>query len=432
MKGYTSVVFLSPETTASDSGILLRPVGGVPLFLRTLLALQRAGCSKLTVLAPGSGAVSDRLRELARDSRVRCPVDWICTKENAARPEGRNGRTGSEAFLRVAANQVFDFQALRSLPPPAEGEIVALGGPAGGLDACGAGLPESIVESVADEGAWQARLNDLARSGKLRQAPAPSYWQRVDSTRDLQEAERKVFHALRDNEGGLEGFLDRHLTRHLSMPLTGLLARTPLTPNQVTFLSFVVGIASLYFFAQPGHGNKVAAALLFLLSTVIDCCDGEIARLKFQQSRWGGILDMAFDTVIHTLLMLCIGFGLRQDLDKPVAVWLGIACAIGSFLACLFTLVNQILETRTLSMVSTPQESTVQSKSRFSRLIEAFSNRDFSWYLLLVTLLGQLYPLLWVFAFGVQVFWITLAVLYFRDHSRRRVRKCASTSARVD
>lgn len=422
MKDPFALVLLPASGPAADSDLLERSVGGVPVFLRTLLSLQRVGCTRVIIGGNGNGRVVDHLKSLARDSRLRCTVEWAEGPDGPTWPAGGDPSRGGP-FYRVPANTVFDFQLLRELEIPGDGEILRVGGPECGIEACGPALSDPLLQDALNEPAWQERMRECEQAGKVREIPANRYWHRVQNPADLREAERKVFQSLRDNEGGLEGFLDRHLTRQFSMPLTWLLARTPLTPNQVTFLSFVVGVVSLYFFSLAGYANKLLASLLFLISTVIDCCDGEIARLKFQQSRLGGILDMAFDTVIHTFLMLCIGIGLKQDLGQPVYVWLGAACAVGSFLACAFTLINQIFETRTLSMVSSPQESVVQSKTRFSRMVEAFSNRDFSWYLFLVAALGLLHWLIWVFTFGVQVFWIMLAVLYFKEHRVSRPRE---------
>src|SRR6188474_1971241 len=59
------------------------------------------------------------------------------------------------------------------------------------------------------------------------------------------------------------------------------LRATPITPNQVTFLSTVVAAgAAALFAAMPGHLGLIIAALVFELSFVLDCADGMLARLR--------------------------------------------------------------------------------------------------------------------------------------------------------
>ena len=54
---------------------------------------------------------------------------------------------------------------------------------------------------------------------------------------------------------------------------------------------------------------QTIGALLFLAHSILDGCDGELARLKFQQSRWGGVLDFWGDNVVHTVIFACMGVG---------------------------------------------------------------------------------------------------------------------------
>ncbi|MGH7360494.1 MAG: CDP-alcohol phosphatidyltransferase family protein, partial [Candidatus Methylomirabilales bacterium] len=65
------------------------------------------------------------------------------------------------------------------------------------------------------------------------------------------------------------------LTLRLSRPVTRLLLRTPLTPNQVTAGNLMVGLAALAGFAMGGIRWGVAGALLLQVYTILDHCDGE-------------------------------------------------------------------------------------------------------------------------------------------------------------
>ena len=107
------------------------------------------------------------------------------------------------------------------------------------------------------------------------------------------EAERKLWASLTSTADGL---VDRFFNRPLGRPLSKLLVRTPISPNQVSIVSILIGLASAWFFAR---GNFVTGALVFQLCAIIDCVDGDLARALFKQSRLGKWLDLGGDQVVH-------------------------------------------------------------------------------------------------------------------------------------
>jgi CDP-L-myo-inositol myo-inositolphosphotransferase len=102
-------------------------------------------------------------------------------------------------------------------------------------------------------------------------------------------------------EGVYDGYVSRYLNRKLSDPLSRLLARTPLTPNQVTWAAFAVAALA---FAGFLAGQNIVAGLLVQLSSIIDGVDGGLARLKGMTSAFGGFLDSVLDRYADTLIIL--------------------------------------------------------------------------------------------------------------------------------
>src|SRR5262249_14494350 len=77
-----------------------------------------------------------------------------------------------------------------------------------------------------------------------------------------------------------------------------LLRSTPVTPNQVTFAATVVAAGSAaLFIALPGWWGAIVAALVFELSFVLDCVDGQLARIRQQASAIGHHLDFLMDEI---------------------------------------------------------------------------------------------------------------------------------------
>ena len=89
-----------------------------------------------------------------------------------------------------------------------------------------------------------------------------------------------------------EGLVSRYLNRRLSRPLAALMARTPLTPNHVSFVSFVIALASLWLFFA---GYNIWAGIVAQLSSILDGADGDLARIKAMSSPFGGFFDAVLD-----------------------------------------------------------------------------------------------------------------------------------------
>jgi phosphatidylglycerophosphate synthase len=90
-----------------------------------------------------------------------------------------------------------------------------------------------------------------------------------------------------------------------------LLQGTRVTPNQVTFLSFFVAAGAAAMFALlPGLWWLVAAAVVWELSFILDCADGQLARLRKTSSPLGHLLDFLMDEIKAMLLIACIAFRL--------------------------------------------------------------------------------------------------------------------------
>lgn len=92
------------------------------------------------------------------------------------------------------------------------------------------------------------------------------------------------------------------------------LRNTRITPNQVTFGSAIIAAVACAMFALlPGHGWLIAAALVFELSFVLDCADGQLARLRRVASPVGHQLDFLMDELKAMLLLTTVTVRLWQE-----------------------------------------------------------------------------------------------------------------------
>ena len=129
-----------------------------------------------------------------------------------------------------------------------------------------------------------------------------------------------------------EGLVSRYLNRRLSRPLAALLSRTPLTPNHVSFVSFVIALASLWLFFA---GYNIWAGIAAQISSIVDGADGDLARLKDMSSPFGGFFDAVLDRYADVAILAGFTYWTLEfearTADSLVLVF-GLLAIAGSFM----------------------------------------------------------------------------------------------------
>lgn len=88
-----------------------------------------------------------------------------------------------------------------------------------------------------------------------------------------------------------ENIIDRIFYRPIGFRIARLLRGTGITPNMVTVVSIFVGAAVGFFFYQGQLAYTICGILLLMLANILDCVDGQLARLTGIKSAIGRILD---------------------------------------------------------------------------------------------------------------------------------------------
>ncbi len=100
------------------------------------------------------------------------------------------------------------------------------------------------------------------------------------------------------------------------------------TPNQITIISGLFGIAGAALLVLKSHLMLVLAAVFIQLFAILDLVDGNIARAKNMQSSFGAWLDIFFDKLNDFLLIACLTIGAYRDISRPHVLILGM-CLMG-------------------------------------------------------------------------------------------------------
>ena len=222
------------------------------------------------------------------------------------------------------------------------------------------------------------------------------------------EAERRLWASLGSSA---DGIVDRLLNRPLGRYLSKVLVHTPFSPNQVSIVSTLIGISSGWFFAA---GSFIAGALLLQLSAIIDCVDGDLARVLYKESRLGKWLDLVGDQFVHVAVFAGIGFGVARSNPVSPALALAVSAALGVVIS--FAVIVRFMQRRGGG-----------KSPRLEKLIDATTNRDFSILVLVLAILGRLDLFLWMAGIGVHLFWIT--ALYLQWQSPERTEAISEKSA---
>ncbi len=156
-----------------------------------------------------------------------------------------------------------------------------------------------------------------------------AFWMDVDTPGDLARAQALVSQRLIRPRDGL---IARYLNRRLSIPISRWLVRhTSLTPNQITIGVFGLTVLAALLFCQGAGFPAILAGLLAQVASILDGCDGEVARLRHMHTPFGAWLDAVLDRWADALLVAGMACGAWRMLGQPQVWLLGFLALAGSF-----------------------------------------------------------------------------------------------------
>ncbi len=202
---------------------------------------------------------------------------------------------------------------------------------------------------------------------------------------------------LKQNELQYTQLMDRWVNSVFSTRISARLIKTPLTPNQVTLLGLVIGLCAGWFFSWGNYLGGLFGAVLMAGTAIWDCCDGDIARLKFMESDFGETLDTFCDNLINVFAFTGIMIGMaRTQGFAQAAIPFGLLAAGGlSIFALLY---------------STPGgKGALFQDTGLKPVIDVLASRNFIYVIVLFALFGRLDMFLWAAGVGSLVF---AAILY--------------------
>ncbi len=191
---------------------------------------------------------------------------------------------------------------------------------------------DALEQSIASgDYSLSAGNQILANQGLLRVVDVTGYfWIDVDDARALKKAKRLMLRRLVKET---DGPVSRILNRKLSLPLSACLVNFGITPNQMTVVNFLMAVVAGFLFALGEYSAILLAGVFTQFSSILDGCDGEIARLTFQGSFFGEWLDRILDRVADGVILLGMTFAVWQNTLTPFTWLLGGLAIISTFVS---------------------------------------------------------------------------------------------------
>jgi phosphatidylglycerophosphate synthase len=211
---------------------------------------------------------------------------------------------------------------------------------------------------------------------------------------DREEAEVRLARAIRHESASTDALMARLVDRRLSWRLSLRLARTRITPNQVTLINTALGFGCAALLASSSYWLRLCGALLFLLSITLDGVDGELARLRMLESGFGKRLDVITDNIVHVAIFIGMAIGCYR-VSKSSAYFYILGVLLAGFGGCAVS-VN-----RALSVAR-------DEAQRWLSQVERATGRDFAYILVILAIFDRLYYFIWGAAFGTHVFALSL------------------------
>lgn len=293
-------------------------IGGLTIFERACRSAERAGFSEIIVASPKS-------LNLKADTYVKLPIKLLTY-------EKRVGELSEEILKEVGGVRscVCRLDGLlspecMSMRPVGANVRIYVDDVHTGVYFLDASSLESLIQS-------RDSLDEIAGAAQNRfQADDKALYHRIITRRDIAIATEMLMRSLRKPLGrDADGLVAYFINRPMSLQISRRIANTPITPNMITVLGLLMGIAAAILVGTGQALWMTIGVISFQFSSMIDGVDGELARLRMTSSHSGEWFDTVADDIVNIGFMLGLGFGLQTITGNPI--YLYIAIGVCSFM----------------------------------------------------------------------------------------------------
>jgi phosphatidylglycerophosphate synthase len=370
-------------------------VGGLSLVERAVLAAHRAGAGRsvVTGVQDVRGSMAARLRARGADVTF---VEWGALQDLDL----------SDGALIIGPRVLVEPRALVALRDEArtsdDHTVLVAGGGAG--DPALAVVPPEVCGVLVDAASSAEFMTRLAAMEPRREMSlTPFFCRRLESADDIAQAETDYIR----HQNGRESFFTKKI-RRFSVPLSRVLVRRGVGPNQVTLIGLLLGVGAAAAVSVGSYTASLAGALLYYASMIFDCSDGEVARLSFRDSVFGAWFETVVDYATYFLLLGGLMLGSQQrggaDLDLDAAI---VALAGSLVVTAVAGYLRQRVSGNDPGQFDEASAAVLRKSTRFHRFArwgrQWIKRSTIAHLIVALALVNQLSILIYLWAFGAVV-----------------------------
>jgi phosphatidylglycerophosphate synthase len=183
-------------------------------------------------------------------------------------------------------------------------------------------------ELISPSPSWSELFEKHKARCQETAADRSSLWRFVATSDAIDAAEISL---LKSANKPQDGFVSRYINRPISRLVARQLLRFPIRPDQFTFALLILPLMAAAFLSRGDYSSVVVGAAIFQLFSILDGCDGEIARAKYLDSPRGATIDNLCDNIGNILFLTGLSIGLYRHHDDASGqryLLEGIVCAI--------------------------------------------------------------------------------------------------------
>ena len=390
-------------------------LAGLPLAERVLRSARRASYDRVIIWMPDPAMARHRAAVRSAATTVggdiviaATPSEWeeaVRASETIAPMTAIGGGTLVSPALLSSAHQIATGpEEFRDVPS-------------------GNGWPESgVLRVTASDARDLRRLSAALAVRRRRSLPLPAGEDvskgrahlalRLVTPADIPAAEATIRRSsYKETDATIARF-----NRRTSLPISVALIHTPLTANQLSVILVALGFYSAWLFSLGHYWTGVLGAFLSLAASVLDGCDGEIARLKYQESALGCWIETFGDYSYYVAIFIGLSIGAVRQTQAEIFYWLGGAALAGSFItiALLVYLRSRITSGQPDKLHAVARDRFQAEPTLWSRVIwrlQFVATRSAMPYGIMAFALVNLLPgIVILAAIGCNVYWISIVL----------------------
>jgi hypothetical protein len=125
----------------------------------------------------------------------------------------------------------------------------------------------------------------------------------------------------------IEEVFDIIFYRPLAFFVVKLVYPTKITPSHLTLLAIMMGVTGGWFYSLGTKVSCYLGALFYILFNILDCSDGQLARLKKNGTPGGRLIDGIGDYIAAVAVFIGIAVGYSNKTDQPTSLLILLALA---------------------------------------------------------------------------------------------------------